>query len=270
VLINLAVNARDAMTGGGALTIRTGMTVIDADHPLPRDLIAPAEDDTVIPNGEYVLIEVIDTGTGIPRAIVQKIFEPFFSTKEVGSGTGLGLSTVYGIIKQTGGYVYVASKENEGTNFSLFFPAVPAHEAVTAVSETEASEKNNSADLTGNGTILLVEDETPVRIFAARALRNKGYTIIEADCGETAIALMSQHGRDVEVIVTDVIMPGMNGPTMIDKLMVQYPNVKVIFISGYAEDVFVNNYGSERSFNFLAKPFTLKQLASKIKDVVGK
>lgn len=271
VLINLAVNARDAMLSGGALTIRTSMTTISRDQPLPRDLIAPAEEDSMIPFGHYVLIEVIDTGCGIPRPILQKIFEPFFSTKAVGSGTGLGLSTVFGIIKQTGGYVYVASKENEGTNFSLFFPAVTAQEAAAAnTSEQESIERNISADLTGNGTILLVEDETPVRIFAARALKNKGYTVLEADCGETAIELMATHGKEVEVIVTDVIMPGMNGPTMIDKITATYPNVKVIFISGYAEDIFVNNYGTERSFNFLAKPFTLKQLASKIKDILGR
>ena len=272
VLINLAVNARDAMAAGGVLTIATRRTTINRSTPLPRDLIAPAEEDTMIPNGDYVLVEVIDTGCGIPRAIVQKIFEPFFSTKAVGSGTGLGLSTVYGIIKQTGGYIYVASKESpgeSGTNFSLFFPSVQPEEVAAAKAEIEAVEKSVPLDLTGKGTILLVEDETPVRIFAARALRNKGYTILEADCGETAINLMAEHGSEVEVIVTDVIMPGMNGPTMIDKITPQYPNVKVIFISGYAEDVFVNNYGSERSFNFLAKPFTLKQLASKIKEVTG-
>lgn len=270
VLINLAVNARDAMLSGGSLTIRSSRITLDRDHTLSRDLIAPAEEDTTIPNGCYVLVEVIDTGCGIPKAIIQKIFEPFFSTKAVGSGTGLGLSTVYGIIKQTGGYVYVSSKENEGTNFSLFFPAVQAEEVAAAAAESDATEKSTAGDLTGRGTILLVEDETPVRIFAARALRNKGYTVLEADCGETAIELMQQHGHEVEVIVTDVIMPGMNGPTMVDKITPQYPNVKVIFISGYAEDVFVNNYGAERSFNFLAKPFTLKQLASKIKDVAGK
>jgi two-component system cell cycle sensor histidine kinase/response regulator CckA len=270
VLINLAVNARDAMKSGGLLTIRTSKYVINKTHPLPRDLMTPAEEDSTIADGDYVLVEVIDTGCGIPKAILQKIFEPFFSTKEVGSGTGLGLSTVFGIVKQTGGYVYVSSKENEGTNFSLFFPSVQPHEvAAAAAAETSAAEKSDNIDLTGKGTILLVEDETPVRIFAGRALRNKGYTVLEADCGETAIEIMQQHGGEVEVIVTDVIMPGMTGPTMIEKIIPQYPNVKVIFISGYAEDVFVNNYGSERSFNFLAKPFTLKQLVSKIKEVTG-
>ncbi len=270
VLINLAVNARDAMKSGGVLTIRTSKYRIDKTHPLPRDLISPAEEDSTIADGDYVLVEVIDTGCGIPKTILQKIFEPFFSTKEVGSGTGLGLSTVFGIVKQTGGYVYVASKENEGTNFSLFFPNVQAHEAaVAAAAETASTEKADNVDLTGKSTILLVEDETPVRIFAARALRNKGYTVLEADCGETAIDIMREHGGDVEVIVTDVIMPGMTGPAMIEKIIPEYPNVKVVFISGYAEDAFVDNYGSERKFNFLAKPFTLKQLASKIKEVVG-
>jgi two-component system, cell cycle sensor histidine kinase and response regulator CckA len=269
VLINLAVNARDAMVGGGTLTIRTSASRIDRNNRLPRELMAPSEEDSVIADGDYVLVEVIDTGTGIPKAILQKIFEPFFSTKEVGSGTGLGLSTVYGIVKQTGGYVYVASRENEGTNFSLFFPSVAPQEVAVAAENAAAADRSDNQDLTGKCTILLVEDETPVRLFAARALRNKGYTVLEADCGETAIEQMREHGSEVEVIVTDVIMPGMTGPSMIEKIIPDYPNVKVIFISGYAEDVFVNNYGSERSFNFLPKPFTLKQLASKIKEVTG-
>lgn len=270
VIINLAVNARDAMKGGGTLTIRTSKCKVDRAKPLSRDLIAPAEEDAAIVDGDYVLVEVVDTGCGIPKNIIQKIFEPFFSTKEVGSGTGLGLSTVFGIVKQTGGYVYVSSKENEGTNFSLFFPSIQPQEAAKAsAAETASSEKSENLDLTGKGTILLVEDETPVRIFAGRALRNKGYTVLEADCAETAIEIMQQSGNEVEIIVTDVIMPGMTGPTMIEEITKQYPNVKVIFISGYAEDVFVSNYGSERSFNFLAKPFTLKQLASKIKEVAG-
>ncbi len=270
VLINLAVNARDAMPNGGALTIRTQKTTISRDNPLPREFIAPSEEDSSMPDGDYLQVEIIDTGTGIPRTILQKIFEPFFSTKAVGSGTGLGLSTVYGIIKQTGGYVYVSSTEGKGTNFSLFFPVVAARDVTAAAVETAAAEKSEIVDLTGKGTLLLVEDEAPVRMFAARALRNKGYTVLEADCAEIAIDLMGHHGHEVEIIVTDVIMPGMNGPTMIDKIVLQHPNIKVIFISGYAEDVFVNNYGAERSFNFLAKPFTLKQLAGKVKEVLGK
>lgn len=268
VIINLAVNARDSMKNGGTLTIRTKKCRIDSNNKLPKELIAPPEEDAIIADGDYVLVEIIDTGTGIPKNILRKIFEPFFSTKEVGLGTGLGLSTVFGIVKQTGGFVYVSSKENEGTNFSLFFPSVQAKES-TNVAEAISAGKEDNIDLTGKSTILLVEDETPVRIFASRALRNKGYTVLEADCGETAIELMAQHGNEVEIIVTDVIMPGMTGPAMIEKIIKQHPDVKVVFISGYAEDAFVDNYGAERSFNFLAKPFTLKQLASKIKEVTG-
>jgi two-component system cell cycle sensor histidine kinase/response regulator CckA len=270
VLINLAVNARDAMKGGGTLTIKSSLSTISKQNPLSGELVPPSDEDAQIPDGQYVLVEVIDTGTGIPRPMIQKIFEPFFSTKEVGSGTGLGLATVYGIIKQTGGYIFVASKEGHGTNFSLFFPVVSAEDAAAAkASEEIASKPEAHQDLTGSNTILLVEDEMPVRTFAARALSNKGYKIIEADCAETALDLMAEHGNEVEMIITDVIMPGMTGPSMIEKIMPNFPNIKVIFMSGYAEEAFVDNYGTERDFNFLAKPFTLKQLAGKVKDVLG-
>ncbi len=270
VLINLAVNARDAMKKGGVLTIRTSQIAVDANHAISADLIAPYDEDARLPDGNYVLLEIIDTGCGISRSIVQKIFEPFFSTKEVGSGTGLGLATVYGIVKQTGGYVFVASKENEGSNFSLFFPAVTAEEEAKAkAGEQETAQREVHEDLTGHGTILLVEDEMPVRSFAARALSNKGYKIIEADCAETALELIQNHGREIELIVTDVIMPGMTGPAMIEKIIPDYPHIKVIFMSGYAEEAFVDNYGADRAFNFLAKPFTLKQLAAIVKEVTS-
>lgn len=270
VLINLAVNARDAMPDGGNLRIQTSRAEISESSPLPDDLIAPAEEDKSIPPGNYVLVEVADAGCGIPKSIVEKIFEPFFSTKPVGSGTGLGLSTVYGIIKQTGGYLYVRSTENEGTTFSIYFPAVSEADADTGGQLAESAEKVTSMDLTGKSVVLLVEDETPVRIFAARALTNKGYTVLEADCGEMGLEIMEERGGEVEIIITDVIMPGMTGPTMIEQIMPKYPEIKVVFISGYAEDAFVNNFGEEREFNFLAKPFTLKQLASKVKEVLGK
>lgn len=265
VIINLAVNARDAMPNGGTLTVSSSKVTVNRKNPVPRDLFAPSEEDSAIADGEYVLVEVSDTGTGIPRDIVQKIFEPFFSTKEIGSGTGLGLSTVYGIIKQTGGYVFVASAEGKGTRFAIYFPSQQPQEGSTETEE-ETSEKASGVDLTGKATILLVEDETPVRIFAARALRNKGYTVLEADSGEAALEIIGQHGNEIEVIITDVIMPGMNGPSMIEQILPLHPNVKVIFISGYAEDA-LKTYGTDRNFNFLPKPFTLKQLASKVKEV---
>ena len=202
---------------------------------------------------------------------MKKIFEPFFSTKEIGQGTGLGLATVFGIIRQTGGYVYVKSTENEGTTFALFFPHNHDIEQ-ESIADIATEDKQPASDLTGAATIMLVEDETPVRIFAARALRNKGYEVLEADCGENALEVFEEQGDSVDVIVTDVIMPGMNGPTMIDTLEKKYPEklsaIKVIFISGYAEDAFLDTYGTEREFNFLPKPFTLKQIASKIKEVL--
>jgi two-component system, cell cycle sensor histidine kinase and response regulator CckA len=194
------------------------------------------------------------------------VFEPFFSTKEVGSGTGLGLSTVYGIVKQTGGYIYVSSTPGKGTAFSIYFPR---HEQDTAPRAAENTERATNADLTGSGTILLVEDETPVRIFASRALTNKGYTVLEADSGETALEIIEREGERIQIVISDVIMPGMTGPEMIEKIMHAYPKLKVIFISGYAEDAFLDVYGAEeREFNFLPKPFTLKQLASKVKEVL--
>ena len=264
VIINLAVNARDAMSAsGGTLNIRTSDMVVTAGQPLPAHMISPVAEDSILP-GRYVLAEVADTGCGIPRELIQQIFEPFFSTKEVGAGTGLGLSTVYGIVKQTGGYIYVSSTPGVGTTFSIFFPR---HQQTGEV-KVEAAEKHSAADLTGNGTILLVEDETPVRTFSSRALTNKGYTVLEADSAETALGIMKERGPEIQVIISDVIMPGMTGPDMVKEILNSYPNIKVIFISGYAEDAFVNSFGRDREFNFLPKPFTLKQLASKVKEVM--
>lgn len=264
VLINLAVNARDAMSGGGDLNIRTSVVNIENKRDLDSNLVPPSDEEQIEP-GEYVCVEVEDSGEGIPADRITKIFEPFFSTKEVGAGTGLGLSTVYGIIKQTGGYIYVASEEGRGTRFCIYFPHY-REEVDTKSVGAGSSEKSD--DLTGRGTIMLVEDEAPVRNFAARALRNKGYEVLEADCGEAALDIMSEHGDELHVIVTDVIMPGMNGPEMIKEILPKHPNVKVIFISGYAEDAFTDSFGKDVSFNFLPKPFTLKQLAKTIKDVI--
>lgn len=265
VIINLAVNARDAMKeNGGMLNIRSQNITVDSANPLAKNLIAPFEDDQIVA-GDYVLVEVEDSGTGIPKNILENIFEPFFSTKEIGSGTGLGLSTVYGIVKQSEGYVYVRTKEGEGTSFCLFFKRYERDDsAVEAVAE-----ESHAADLTGKATILLVEDETPVRIFAARALGNKGYDVIEAENAEMAAELFEEHRSEIDVIITDVMMPGLTGPQMIEGLERDYPEemgkMKVVFISGYAEDAFSDG----RDFDYLPKPFTLKQLAAKVKDVVS-
>lgn len=272
VIINLAVNARDAMPGGGSLTIRTSNVTIPNHHIMPKNMMAPADDEIIAP-GDYVLVEVEDTGTGIPPEIIKNIFEPFFSTKEVGSGTGLGLATCYGIIKQTGGYIYVRSEPGVGTTFCLYFKAFQ-QEAEAAPKVVESAAEAAGSDLMGKATIMLVEDETPVRIFAARALRNKGYEVLEADSGETALEVFAAHTGDIDMIISDVVMPGMNGPKMIvtleERFTERMAKIPVVFISGYAEDAFIDSFGAERSFNFLPKPFTLKQLAGKVKEVLDK
>ncbi len=260
VIINLAVNARDAMPGGGTLTIRTSNIVNEA--PMRHG-------DEIMPPGEYVRIEVADTGIGIRKENLQRIFEPFFSTKEVGSGTGLGLSTVYGIVKQTGGFVRVESEPGKGAVFSIFLPRHRGEEAHGAA-RAAADEASLPRDLTGTGTVLLVEDEDPVRLFSSRALKNKGYKVIEADSAENALAILQEGTQKVDLIITDVVMPKMDGPTLIKEVRELHPDkkLKVIFISGYAEDNFRKRLGDEADIHFLPKPFSLKQLAGKVKEVM--
>jgi two-component system cell cycle sensor histidine kinase/response regulator CckA len=259
VIINLAVNARDAMSQeGGKLTVRTGNVAI----PDPAHV-----DHGVMPAGEYVLIETSDTGRGIKKDDLDKIFEPFFTTKEVGAGTGLGLATVYGIVKQTGGYVFAESELGQGATFRIY---LPRHRQAEAVDEAaNGAEEGAAKDLTGKGTIVLVEDEDAVRIFAARALRTKGYEVIEADSGEAALELMGSHLGSVDLLVTDVVMPNMDGPTLVKKARELRPDLKVILISGYAEDTYRESLDAETWVNFLPKPFSLKQLAGRVKEVMG-
>lgn len=253
VIINLAVNARDAMTDGGSLIIRTSQHYNKSSQQLGHDSM---------PVGDYVLIEVLDTGHGIDPETMEHIFEPFFSTKEVGAGTGLGLSTVYGIVKQTGGFVGVESKLGQGTSFKIYLPRYSGEEVIhVPVIEAPAG------DLTGNETILLVEDEDAVRLFSARAMRDKGYKVIEAENGDKALEIVEQ-GQSFDLLVTDVVMPHMDGPTLCKKIRDIHPNMKTIFISGYTEDTFRKNLGHNADIHFLQKPFTLKDLAQKVKDVL--
>ncbi len=261
VIINLAVNARDAMVGGGTLTIRT-------ENATTTRAVTRA--DETMPPGDYVQVQVVDTGTGIPHDIIDRIFEPFFSTKEVGSGTGLGLSTVYGIVKQTGGFIFVDSKSGEGTTFSIYLPrhAAGAAAAEPARPEAAAESARAAVDDTGIGTVLLVEDEDAVRLFGARALRNKGYKVLEARSGEAALEIIGSHGEPIDLLITDVVMPRMDGPTLIKEVRSKQPNMKVIFISGYAEDAFRRRLDENAEIHFLPKPFSLKQLAGKVKEVM--
>jgi two-component system cell cycle sensor histidine kinase/response regulator CckA len=259
VIINLAVNARDAMPGGGTLTIRT------ANHTQAGPMRRGAE---TMPAGSYVLIEVVDTGMGIPKENLERIFEPFFSTKELGSGTGLGLSTVYGIVKQTGGFIFVDSDKGKGAVFQIYLPRYQQSDAAAAA-RAELPEAPAVRDLTGVGTVMLVEDEDPVRIFGARALRNKGYTVLEARSGEAALELMDSTADNIDLLITDVVMPKMDGPGLVREVRETHPDMKVIFISGYTEDSFRQRLDSDSNIHFLPKPFSLKQLASKVKEVIS-
>ena len=264
VVINLAVNARDAMTSGGVLEISSANISLQESRNLGNDLIKP---------GEYVMVQIKDAGKGIKKEDLGRIFEPFFTTKQpgtgAGSGTGLGLSTVFGIVKQTGGYIFPESEIDVGTTFSIYLPRyIPTEDDVTKAGSDEEDDERPK-DLTGKGKILLVEDEEAVRMFAARALRNKGYTVLEADCGETALEQFNEQNGDIDLLVSDVVMPQMDGPTLIREVRKQRPELKVIFISGYAEEAFRKNLDPGSEFELLPKPFSLKQLASRVKDVIG-
>jgi two-component system cell cycle sensor histidine kinase/response regulator CckA len=257
VIINLAVNARDAMApNDGRLLIRTR-------NVSSGDIAGFGQ--KAMPLTDHVLIEVEDTGHGIPEAIVEKIFDPFFSTKDVGKGTGLGLSTVYGIIKQSGGFVFCDSEEQAGTTFRIF---LPRHEpTLEDLKVQKAKAPSGTKDLTGQGAILVVEDEDNVRTFVSRALTSRGYSVVEAGTGLEALEIYDG-GEQVDLVVSDVRMPEMDGPTLLTELRKRNPEIKVILVSGYAEDAFSKNLDPEQTFHFLSKPFNLKQLAEKVKDVL--
>jgi two-component system, cell cycle sensor histidine kinase and response regulator CckA len=272
VIINLAVNARDAMPLGGRLTLRT-RNVGAEDSQRHKG----------VPFGEYVLVEVEDTGSGIAPEIIDKIFDPFYTTKDIGKGTGLGLSTVYGIVKQTGGFIYVESELGKGTIFRIFLPRhIPAADdvrlpqlpettapAIVGAMSAADDMRATAVDLTGRGTILLVEDEEELRALNARGLKSRGYTVIEAGNGVEALAELEKQGGRVDVVVSDVVMPEMDGPTLMKELRERKPDIKIIFVSGYAEDAFDKNLSDRKEFNFLAKPFTLKQLVTVVKETMA-
>jgi two-component system cell cycle sensor histidine kinase/response regulator CckA len=272
VVVNLAVNARDAMPGGGELTIRTrNVPASECRSFGHRELV----------EGDYVLVEVADTGTGIEPEVLKKIFEPFFTTKEVGKGTGLGLSMVYGIIKQTGGFIFCDSTIGKGTTFRIFLPrhvaeAKPAaaaaqpSDAAAAAAEAPAAAKQPEAakDLSGSAVVLLVEDEDAVRMGGMRALTSRGYTVHEASSGVEALEVFRELDGKVDIVVSDVVMPEMDGPTLLGELRKLQPDIKFVFVSGYAEDAFAKNLPADAHFGFLPKPFSLKQLASTVKEVL--
>jgi two-component system cell cycle sensor histidine kinase/response regulator CckA len=254
VLMNLVVNARDAMPDGGKISVQTKNIV------LTKELV---RDRAVVPAGNYVELRVEDNGIGIKPERLSKIFEPFYTTKRTGEGTGLGLSTVYGIVKQTGGYIFVESEVGKGSVFQIL---LPAHEMPVRETKLKPVQPSTGDAPMGEGVVLLVEDEAPVRAFASRALRFKGYTVLEADCAESALSLLEDSSLGVDIFVTDVIMPGMDGPTWVRRALEVRPETKVVFVSGYAEDAFGDEGNRIPNSIFLPKPFSLSQLASTIKQ----
>jgi two-component system cell cycle sensor histidine kinase/response regulator CckA len=264
VVLNLARNARDAMPGGGRLTIRT-RNVTERESQRMSNVVG-------FQPGEYVLIEVEDTGTGMSGEVMAKIFEPFFTTKGVGKGTGLGLASVYGIVKQSGGFIQPESEIGKGTTFKVYLPRhiVETEDEVETQQPKPAVKKEAvPADLTGTGRVLVVEDEVDVRQFAVRALKRQGYTVLEASDGVEALDIVNANEEEIDLVLSDVLMPEMDGPTLFKELRKTRPDLKVIFVSGYPNDAFREALGTD-DFAFLPKPFTLKELATKVKEELGK
>jgi two-component system cell cycle sensor histidine kinase/response regulator CckA len=256
VIVNLAVNGRDAMEskGKGILTIQTFSVGTEETRRMGSD---------ILPVGEYTALKVSDTGTGMPPAILSKIFEPFFTTKEVGKGTGLGLSTVYGIVKQSGGFIFADSEEGEGTHFTIY---LPVHRAEATKPTGKGKVKEGVGELWGTGTILLVEDEAMVRAVAERALTRHGYTVLSAENGEAALEILAG-AEKVDLMISDVVMPTMDGPTTVREARKTHPDLPILFISGYAEEQLRKSIDLER-VAFLAKPFSVQKLAEAARDAL--
>lgn len=250
VIMNLVVNARDAMPKGGDIRILTENVTLT--EPLRRDR-------AVVAPGRYVSVKIIDGGIGIPPDKAQKVFEPFFTTKRAGEGTGLGLSTAYGIIKQTGGFIFFDSVPQQGTVFQLLFAAHTQPDACKVSEHCDAVMAGPAS-----GVVLLVEDEAPVRAFASRALQMRGYTVLEAESAEDALDLLADHALHVDVFVTDVVMPGLDGPTWVRQALGVRPEARVVFMSGYAEETFSEVQSRIPNSVFLPKPFSLKELTDTV------
>lgn len=256
VIMNLVVNARDAMPDGGGIQIST------ENVHLERDLV---RDRATVPAGDYVVVRVADRGTGIAPDKLDKIFEPFYTTKRPGEGTGLGLSMAYGIVKQTGGYIFCDSILGRGTTFALFFPAHEAGAGDVAEPAPAVARPERGPRL-GEGAVLLVEDEAPVRAFASRALTMRGYKVIEAENAEEALRLLADRALAVDVFVTDVIMPGMDGPTWVREALKDRPDTRVVFVSGYSEESLSEERDRIPNSVFLPKPFSLSELTATVQS----
>jgi CheY-like chemotaxis protein len=253
VILNLAVNARDAMPDGGHVTIKTANVVLEADDLAKHYEVEP---------GEYVLLTVSDTGCGMSEAVKARIFEPFFTTKEMGKGTGLGLATVFGIVKQNNGYIWIYSEEGRGSTFKVYLPRV------AQASSRPARPRWTEPLPQGSETILLVEDEQTVRELIAEMLRRQGYQVLEAKDGLEALELAGQLNGTLSLLVTDVIMPRMNGKELANKMVQVHPHVKTLFISGYTDDMIARHGVLEAGVEFIEKPFSSASLVNRVHQVL--
>jgi two-component system cell cycle sensor histidine kinase/response regulator CckA len=254
-VVNLAVNSRDAMPGGGRLTIETANVHIDETYVKTHMGVKP---------GEFVMIAVSDTGHGMDSVTRQNIFEPFFTTKQQGKGTGLGLATVYGMVKQSGGDIWVYSEPGQGTTFKLYFPRV-----TEPVSAGTAEESGLARQLCSE-TVMLVEDEAQVRDLTQRMLKQLGYSVLTAAKGDEALEISSNHAGEIALLVTDVVMPNMSGKQVADALVLTRPGLKVLFLSGYTDNTVGNHGVLDSNVNFLAKPFSRETLARKIREILSR
>jgi two-component system, cell cycle sensor histidine kinase and response regulator CckA len=254
VVLNLAVNARDAMPQGGTLHIETQNAELDDAYCRTHPPVQP---------GRYVMLAVSDTGTGIAKSDLPHIFDPFFTTKEVGKGTGLGLSIVYGIVKQSGGYIWVYSEVGHGTTFKLYFPATDCARGQVALQTDTAGQPDGQ-------TILVVEDDAAIRGNVCECLQNLGYTAAEVDNAEAALEMCEQHRDTIELVMTDLVMPGMGGRDLAKNLGERFPGVPVLFTSGYTENGALLNTLLQAGNSFLAKPYTVAALAAAVQEALAK
>jgi CheY-like chemotaxis protein len=256
VILNLAVNARDAMPEGGRLTIETANVELDKAAAHPPAVLSP---------GKYVMLAVTDNGCGMDADTQAHIFEPFFTTKEKGKGTGLGLATVYGIVKQSGGYVWVYSEPGRGTSFKVYLPRIedePTAKGRDSKTEAKALPR-------GSETVLLVEDEKGVRELAREYLELAGYTVIEAEDGHTALELAAMHVGPIQLLMTDVVMPGISGRELAGRVKTIRPEIKVLFMSGYTDQAVVHHGILDTDAALLQKPFTMAALAGKLREILS-
>jgi CheY-like chemotaxis protein len=253
VIVNLAVNARDAMPSGGKLTIETANVELDGAYSQHRSVVVP---------GPYVMLAVTDTGCGMDAETQGHVFEPFFTTKEKGKGTGLGLATVYGIVKQSGGYIWLYSETGKGTTFKVYLPRV------TELVDVKEHRKEADAPRRGSETVLVAEDETGVRALTREYLESSGYQVLEAQNGAEALEIAAQHPGEIHLLLTDVVMQGISGCKLAENMVKLRPNVKVLYMSGYTDQAIVRHGILAEDTVLLQKPFTLNSLSRKLREIL--